>query len=393
MIWWLLFAIGWLVAAVWAARGVPMVHFLRNGRLADRAGSLADPEAWPTVSVVVPARDEAKRIEQALRSLARLDYPALEVIAVDDRSRDGTAGIMERVAAEEPRVEAVRVSKLPEGWLGKCHAMHVGARRASGELLLFTDGDVLFAPDALRLAVRYLVARRLDHLPLLPGLIPRGYWEDAFKAYFAMLFMAATKSWAAGSDSRNLYVGVGAFNLVRRAAYDGIGGHETLRLEVADDLMLGKRIKQAGYRQEALVAPGHLRLTWQEGVRGFVRGLEKNGFAALGYSFPFLLLVTLLFSWFYAVPYLGVLAFRDARFSGYAAAVLVMHAVYGYAASHVRNGWLFTPALPVAALVYLWSLWRSALITLRQGGIRWRETFYSLEELKRGSSRKSATAE
>lgn len=386
MIWWFLFVIGWLVAAVWVAGGIPIVRFLREGRLEDRAGSLADPETWPMVSVVVPARDEAKRIEQALRSLARLDYPALEVIAVDDRSRDGTGAIMDRVAAEEPRVEAVHVSTLPEGWLGKCHAMHLGAQRASGELLLFTDGDVLFAPETLRLAVRYLAARRLDHLPLLPGLIPRGYWEDAIKAYFAMLFMAGTKAWAAASASRKLYVGVGAFNLVRRAAYDGIGGHEALRLEVADDLMLGKRIKQAGYRQEALIAPGHLRLTWQEGVRGFVHGLEKNGFAALGYSFPFLLLITIFFACFYAVPYLGVLAFRDARISGYAAAVVVMHAVYGYTASNIRNGWLFAPALPVAALVYLWSVWRSALITLRQGGIRWRETFYPLEDLKRRSS-------
>jgi glycosyltransferase involved in cell wall biosynthesis len=333
--------------------------------------------------VVVPARDEAVRVEEALRSLANLDYPALEVIAVDDRSTDGTGAIIDRMAAEEPRVRSLHIAALPEGWLGKCHAMQAGARRTDGELLLFTDGDVVFAPDTVRLAVRYLLARKLDHLALLPGLVPGGYWEDAAKSYFAMLFIVGVRAWAAGSASKNVYVGIGAFNLVRRTAYEAIGGHETLRLDVADDLMLGKRIKQAGFRQEALIAADHLRLRWQEGVGGFIRGLEKNGFAALGYSLPFLFLVTALVFILYAIPWLGVLIFRDARIFGYAVTVLLMHGSYGYCASFERNGWLLAPALPFAALLYLFALWRSAWITLRQGGVRWRDTFYPLEVLKR----------
>jgi glycosyltransferase involved in cell wall biosynthesis len=387
MAWWIELAAGWVIAGVCAASTVRVAGFLRGSRLADRGGAEPAPARWPNVSVVVPARDEAERIEEALRSIARLDYPALEVIAVDDRSRDGTGAILDRVAAGEPRVRSLHIAELPEGWLGKCHAMQAGARLAEGELLLFTDGDVVFAPDTLRLAVRYLLARKLDHLALLPGLVPGGYWEDAAKSYFAMLFIVGVKAWAAGTPSMEIYVGIGAFNLLRRTAYEAIGGHETLRLEVADDLMLGKRIKQAGFRQEALIASDHLRLRWQEGVGGFVRGLEKNGFAALGYSLPFLLLVTAFIFLFYAAPYLGVLSFRDARGSGYALSVLLMHGIYGYFASFQRNGWLLAPALPAAAMMYLYALWRSAWITLRQGGIRWRDSFYPLEALKRGSRR------
>ncbi len=387
MLWWILFAFGWFIAAVWAGGAYRIPRFLRDGMLADRAGSMSDPEAWPKVSVVVPARDEEDRIEETLRSLARMDYPDFEVIAVDDRSSDGTGAIMDRVAAEERRVETVHIRTLPEEWLGKCHAMHTGAQRATGDLLLFTDGDVVFAPDTLRLAVRYLAARRLDHLALMPGMIPGGYWEDAFKVYFAMIFLWGLKAWAVDSPSKDLYVGIGAFNLVRRAAYEGIGGHEALRLEVADDLMLGKRIKQAGYRQGVLFATSHLGLRWLEGVRGIVLGLEKNGFAAIGYSLPFLLLLTALVVCFYVVPYLGILAFRDARVIGFAASVLLMHGTYGYFASFHRNGWLLAPALPVAAFIYVFSLWRSAVLTLRRKGVVWRETFYPLEVLKRGSSK------
>jgi glycosyltransferase involved in cell wall biosynthesis len=386
VLWWILLVVGWLVAAVWLSGAVPTARFLRRARLADRAGSLRDPENWPTVSVIVPARDEVQRIEQTLRSLAQSDYPALEVVVVDDRSSDGTAEIVDRVANAEPRVEAVHVSDLPEGWLGKCHAMHVGTQRASGEILIFTDGDVVFGPETIRLAVRYAVARKLDHLTLIPGLTPGGHWEDAVKSYFAMLFVFGTRAWKATSPSKDLYVGAGAFNLVRRSAYEAIGGHAPLRLEVADDLMLGKRIKHAGHRQEALLAPGHLRLAWYAGVRGYVRGLEKNGFASLGYSVPFLLLVTGFIGVLYTAPYLGVLAFRDARVVGYATSVVVMHAIFGYVASFVRNRWYMTFVLPVTAFVYLWAVWRSTLITLRQGGIRWRGTFYPLDLLRRGPS-------
>ncbi|MBP2669831.1 MAG: glycosyl transferase, family 2 [Deltaproteobacteria bacterium] len=390
MAWWLLLATGWTVAIVWAVSTVRTVRFLHGSRLVDRAGATPDPPMWPRVSVVVPARDEAKRIEEALRSLVNLDYPAFEVIAVDDRSTDATGAIMDRFAAEEPRVRPLHIAALPEGWLGKCHAMQAGARLAGGELLLFTDGDVVFAPDTLRLAVRNLLERKLDHLALLPGLVPGGYWEDAVKSYFAMLFILGVKAWAAGSASKEIYVGIGAFNLLRRTAYETIGGHESLRLDVADDLMLGKRVKQAGFRQEALIASGHLSLRWQEGVGGFIRGLEKNGFAALGFSLPFLLLVTALVFLLYAVPYLGVLSFRDARVSGYALSVLLMHGIYGYFASIQRNGWLLAPVLPLAAFLYLFALWRSAVITLRQGGVRWRETFYPLDLLKRWLGRQSS---
>jgi hypothetical protein len=151
--------------------------------------------------------------------------------------------------------------------------------------------------------------------------------------------------------------------------------------------MLGKRVKQAGLRQDALTASGHLRLRWQEGVRGFIRGLEKNGFAALDFSLPFLLLVTILVFVFYAAPWLGVLVFRDARVSGYALSVLLMHGLFGYCASIERNGWLLAPALPCAAFLYLFALWRSAVVTLRRGGVRWRGTFYPLEVLKRRPGR------
>ena len=383
MSWWIFLAGGWILAVCWLVSGFLPVYFFRKKRVDDCTRALAEPERWPLVSVVVAARDESRLIEKSLRSLVAMDYPAFEVIAVNDRSVDGTGDIMDRLAAVAARIRTLHILELPAGWLGKCHALHQGSKRAAGELLLFTDADVAFAPQTLRLAVRYLEAHKLDHLVLFPGFVRRGYWEDALKAYFSVSFSLWTRAWAVSGPSKNIYIGVGAFNLVRRSAYDGIGGHESLRMEILDDITLGKRLKQQGYRQDALLAPRHLELAWLEGVKGFVKGLEKNAFAGLQFSIAQLLLVTALIVFFIATPYIGALVFRDARIYGYLTAVLAMYAGFGIQASGHRDGWRVAPALPVIACIFLWTLWHSALVTLRQGGIRWRDTFYSLNDLKR----------
>ena len=381
MSWWIFLAAGWVLAACWLVSGFLPVFFFRKKELEGCTRTLADPEHWPLVTVIVAARDESRLIENSLRSLAAMDYPDFEVIAVNDRSTDGTGRIMDRLAAVASRVRTLHIQELPSGWLGKCHALHQGSQRANGELLLFTDADVTFAPETLRLAVRYFEAHRLDHLVLFPGFMRRGYWEDALKAYFSVSFSLWTRAWAVSGPSKHVYIGIGAFNLVRRSAYDDIGGHESLRMEILDDMMLGKHLKQQGYRQDALLAPRHLELTWLEGVKGFVKGLEKNAFAGLRFSIAQLLLVTALIVLFIATPYLGTLVFRDARICGYLAAFFAMHAGFGIQASGHRDGWRVAPALPVVAGIFLWTIWRSAVVTLRQGGIHWRDTFYSLSDL------------
>ena len=391
MNWWIFFAGGWILTICWLVAGFAPILFYRKKIIEPCTRTLPDPKHWPMISVVVAARDESRLLEKSLRSLTAMDYPSFEVIAVNDRSADATGEIMDRLAKGASRIRAIHISELPKGWLGKCHALHCGAQRAAGEILLFTDADVIFAPETFRLAVRYFQAHGLDHLVLFPGFSRRGYWEDALKAYFAVSFALWTRTWAVFSRSKNIYVGVGAFNLVRRSAYDGIGGHESLRMEILDDIALGKRLKQYGFRQDALLAPRHLELTWLEGVKGFVEGLEKNAFAGLQFSMANLLLVTALIVLFIAAPYLGIFVFRDARIGGYITAVIAMHAAYGWQALGHRDGWRVAPALPVVACIFLWTLWRSALVTLRQGGIRWRDTFYSLSDLKHRSIQQTKT--
>ena len=192
---WIVPVAGWLVFAVWFVHLAPIWPAVWTRWLRRRAEGLPVPSEWPLLTVIVPARDEGPNVEAGLRSLLASDYPRFEIIAVDDRSTDETGAIMDRLAAGDPRLRVIHVGELPVEWLGKNHAMHVAAQSARGEVLLFTDGDVLFQPETLRLAMLVFERQRLDHLCLLCEFIPGGFWENAAVAYFGMVFFASVKPW------------------------------------------------------------------------------------------------------------------------------------------------------------------------------------------------------
>src|SRR5262245_17940099 len=262
------------------------------GCLASRGlTALVDVPPWqgphfPRISIVVAARDEARSVEQAARSLLALDWPDLQIVMVDDRSTDGTGEILDRLAKQDRRVHVVHVTALPPGWLGKNHALQVGADAATGGWLLFTDGDVLFHPDTLRQAVAYANARQLDHLTVGPEAPVQGLLLQAAIAGFGVFFSLFTRAWKLRDPNSSAHIGVGAFNLVRRAAYLRAGGHSALPLRPDDDLKLGKRLKQTGCAQEIAMGRGRLSVEWYGSLREMAHGLEKNAFASMEYSVP-----------------------------------------------------------------------------------------------------------
>ena len=136
-------------------------------------------DAWPTVSMVVPARDEGLHVEEALRSKLACGYPSLQIVAVDDRSRDDTGAVFDRLAAADPRVTAVHLRELPDGWLGKLHAMAQGTARATGEWVLFSDADVHIEPGALEKIVAWAEAGQIDFVAVFPRMRPASPALDA----------------------------------------------------------------------------------------------------------------------------------------------------------------------------------------------------------------------
>ena len=233
-------------------------------------------------SAVVAARDEGARLEGTVRRLLAQHAVFIEVIVVDDRSTDRTREILQRLVSSDARVRTVYVDSLPDGWLGKCHACHVGASAATGEWILFTDADCWLKPDVIARALRVADREAADHITLTPGVVPQTRGAGAW--HLALLTRLA--SWVAGvnRDRAGAYIGLGAFNLVRATAYRDCGGYEALRLTILDDLRLGLLLHRAGKRTRAFIGGDDAECHWGTTVRGMIRIMEKNYFAAADFS-------------------------------------------------------------------------------------------------------------
>jgi GT2 family glycosyltransferase len=352
------------------------------GSLEDEAGS-ADIDL-PKLSVVIPARNDERHLEEALGSVAGQEYPGgLEAVLVDDRSDDATPEIGSRMERDHARLRTLRVSELPEGWLGKNHAASLGAAATDGGWLLFCDADVVFDAATFRTAVGYAEREGLDHLTLVPRLELDGYWLRSVTAFSWMMGLVHVGLYRANVDGSGVGVGIGAFNLIRREAYEKIGTHERLRLEVVDDLALGRSVKEAGLRQRMLFAQSLARVRWHESPGSFLRGIENTVYAGVDFdpakAAGYVAAVSALLAW----PFRGAFSGSGpARALCLGAAVCNLGSFLLANAYLGREAWRLVPSYPVAALMVCGIIVRSTLAAERRGGLVWRETFYPLDLLR-----------
>jgi len=235
------------VLAVWVYR-CAVIHS-RAGR-GPVLGRDTIPDVAPTglVSVIVPAKDEAKNIGAALATILAQDYARIEVIVVDDRSGDGTADVVRQVAARDGRVRLVQVRELPAGWFGKPHAMHVGAAEARGEWLLFVDADCRQAPHSVRAGVSFLTKHGGEMLSLWPVLEMHGFWENAVQPVAGSVLVAWFRPTWVNDPRRRVAFANGQYILIRREAWQDVGGSEAVRTEINEDIALARHVKGAGRR-------------------------------------------------------------------------------------------------------------------------------------------------
>jgi hypothetical protein len=372
-----LLALFWVVVAWRTGSGI-----LRLPRLA-AVRPLADA-ALPSVSILFSARDEAEKMPAALRSMLAQDYPRYQVVAVDDRSTDATPQILDEFARACKDLKPVRVDILPPGWVGKPHGLQQAYEHSSGEWLVFTDADVIFEPNVLRRAVSLAIEKGWDHLTLLVAVEMVGFWEKTLVTFFALSGLLYARPWDVPNPRSRCYAGVGAFQLLRRSTYESIGTHRRLAMEVVDDMKLGKLVKEGGYISGVAWPARSLRVRWHAGLRNVIRGTEKNLFAASGFSIGAVTAMIPAGLLFFVTPCLALLFTTGLAqvLAGVAvAAQLSIHAGFAMA---TRVSPLYALTHPLGALIVVFMLARSTFLTLRQGGIYWRGTFYPLEELRRG---------
>lgn len=336
----------------------------------------------PKVSVIVAARNEARRVEHGLQSVLAQDYPNLEFIVVDDRSTDETGAILDRMARNDPRLHVVHIMELPTGWLGKTHAQHFAGQKATGELILFTDADVVMDRTVLSRAVAYLFRKQLDHLAVGPKLKMPGTFLSMFGGAFILFFGLYAKPWKARDPKSPRHIGIGAFNLIRAEVYRAIGGHRAIAMRPDDDMKLGKVIKMRGYRQDMLLGGDLVTVEWYSSVGELIRGLEKNTYAGVEYNLLVVILSSIAQLLVFVWPLVALLVVRGATWWLNLAIVVLLAALYMDSAhTHGAKRWHCVGA-PLTALLFQYIVWRATLKTLRNNGIDWRGTHYSLKELK-----------
>ena len=397
---------GMLLALIWLVPTLQLaLHFSEVADLTQPEWNPQPDSALPSLTIVVPARNEEAEIEAALRSLLQLDYPRYEVVAVNDRSTDQTGAIMERLAAEpgsQGRLRVLHVQELPSGWLGKLHAMWLGsqengtqkngsqengtqengAKQAPTDWLLFTDADCVFRPDSLRRALHYAMTTATDHLVLFPTAHMKTLGERMMISFPQVMSSFALRPWKVRDPRARDHIGVGAFNLIRRSAYDAIGTYEALRLEVVDDLKLGETIKKAGLRQDVVFGLELVSLRWAVGAAGVVANLEKNLFAVFQFRVSLVLCACVVTFFLCVCPFLGVFLATGWAKAGFAVAVATIALAYTLAGRYMASSPLLFLTCPIAALVLAFAALQSAFIAVRDGAITWRGTKYPLKELR-----------
>lgn len=337
----------------------------------------------PSLTVIVPARNEAAAIERTLESLAAQSYPSLRVIAVNDRSEDATGALMEEARRRWlDIIDVLHIGKLPDGWTGKVHAIAMAARVVESEWVLFTDGDVLFAPDALRRAMVQASRDNVVHFVTMPTLEIRSRGEAMMIAFFQTSWIWTSRLWKVPDvTAQHDVIGVGAFNLIRRDAYLSVGGFDAMPMEILEDMHLAREVKRARMKSQVAYGHGLVRVHWATGVRGLVRGLTKNMYAGMGFYGVLIVFSCAAMLGTVVFPVLGLM-WRDTRLASMCS-VIALALTYRLFCRRSGLSAAYVVTAPVAAVVMAYTLLRSMLVTLWQRGVWWRGTFYPIAALKK----------
>jgi glycosyltransferase involved in cell wall biosynthesis len=327
------------------------------------------------VSVIIPARNEEQDLTRSIESVLAQKDVDLEVIVVNDHSTDRTGEIAETAARADARVLVVHDPELPPGWLGKCNAMQKAAGLAGGDMLLFTDADIIHEPHTLATALAEMERLELGFLSLFPRMDTVSLWENIIVPTFVGgLAMLASPGIEDPESSEAL--GAGAFLLVRTSVFRAIGGFEPIRGEMADDVELARLVKSGGYRVGFRFAPEFLHVRIYKGNRHAFWAMTKNVLIAIQgrlWLAPFVMVLPVFVFWTPIYCAIAGVMENNAALAAVGAAGYIM----GYAA--MWPGRRLFPFNPLKALLYplvvvpvICCMARALYLYLVRGEVAWR---------------------
>lgn len=378
-----LFSIAWIYMIVYMIHSLTKITFFHK-----EIEHLAKTTTkFPKLSIIIPACNEAEHIATAMHSLLSQDYPNFEIIVINDRSSDETGQLLDQLAMSDARLQVLHIQKLPRGWLGKVNALHQGVQLAKGDWYLFTDADVHFKSGLLKKAFLYIQAHNIGHLALLPQVKLNHFWLNLSVRAFGLLFLFTTRAAAVNNPNSKTPIGVGAFNLVQAELFKRTPGFEWLRLEPGDDIGLGIMLKNAGARTHFAFADQDLSVPWYANIKQMFKGLEKNLFGPGAHYLWWRLLIQVFVLWALITAPWSALIFgiTNASWLGLVTGTTAISTHLLLTAFFLKEKpadalsiMLFPVGILLVSFMMLWSGYRC----LKNGGIDWRGTHYSLQELR-----------
>ena len=351
-----------------------------------------DRERAPSVSIIVPARNEAVNIVQCVESLAKSEYPNFEIIVVNDRSEDETSALARAVSVgNASRIEVVEGEELPSDWLGKPWACLQGARKATGDFLLFTDADTTHRPELLARAVAGAQEDSADLMTVLGRQLMKTFWERLVQpqVFMLMIFRFPDFEKAARNDRWRDAIANGQFILMPRRSYDAVGRHEAVKDQVVEDLALAQIVKRKGLALRIRMAADDLDTRMYRSLRELIDGWSKNLFMGGKQSVPaparpfaapvFLLTGATLWLAPPLVLVASLTGFGTGSTLAWSATVYVVSAcIYGLFTHYMRGPGHYGALYPLGALVGTYIVGRS---WLRGRNVEWKGRRYTLPSL------------
>jgi len=337
----------------------------------------------PVVSIIVPALNEEKEIAAALQSLLGQDYPNLEIIVINDRSTDRTGEILDELDRNHSILQVIHKTELPDGWLGKNHALYLGSTQARGQYLLFTDADVVMAPTTISKAVQFMLDHNLDHLAAAPEMRATNWKIDLMIGTFIYYFNLITKPWRAQNPKSRYSVGIGAFNLLKAETYKAIGTHRAIALRPDDDIMLGRLVKSRGHRQGVVFGKRQIRIQWYASVRDMIDGLMKNSATFVNYSLAWALLSCLALFFLFVFPFAAIFVTPAPARWLYLATAIAITLIYLFVTGEYHLTRWYALLIPFSTCILIYIILKATIRTHLNQGIYWRGTFYPLDKIKR----------
>jgi chlorobactene glucosyltransferase len=372
--------LAWVLMLVGVAMGR-----VRMGRLLSWREPL--PENPPPVTILIPAKDEGAGIRTCLDAVLALDYPRFDVITIDDRSTDDTGRILDEIASRDSRVTVLHVpaSGLPAGWLGKCHALHVGVKRATGDFLFFVDSDVTLVPNALSTAMSMVLARNYDALTILTRLQTHSRLERMMLPLLAVAWSVMhVISWTNEDSRTDIAAANGQFFLIRRRAYEAVGGHESVKDQITEDVELMRRLKASKFTVRFFMG-AHLAATrmhsnlrqmfngWARIYSGTSRRRPWRIIGAMIFTLVSILTVYPALAWGVSV-YLsaGSILWLAAAGAHLILMSLYLSIIYRWSGTSIR----YVPLIPISSSIML-AIFAFALRKCQTGRITWRDTEFA----------------